>query len=321
MARTNNPAPATARSAADIASNPVTTARSRPAGDGPTATILATLSAESGGATVVVIAEHAGISAAAARRPLLAQEKVGAATRVKTAAPGPLDHVEVRSRTGPARRSPRHWQHPRRAACPGPADDTAEGGAGEAGTEPGPDPAATAEAAGNVLAIAQAADGAGKALAAGELPAALTVLAAARAQATHGRRVIKAVTSGRRAPATRPGALHDLVEENLRKFPDATFTLAPGRQNAHPAGRRGRQRLGQTRQPQCRADGHWQATQLPARPRRPRTCPGHRRRPRRQRGGHAQRRVTRDTHQPGRDARGCRPGPRHLHVLPVLDPG
>jgi hypothetical protein len=32
------------------------------------------------------------------------------------------------------------------------------------------------------------------------------------------------LASGRRAPATRPGALCDLVEEHLRKFPDASFT-------------------------------------------------------------------------------------------------
>jgi hypothetical protein len=49
---------------------------------------LAALSAESGGATVAVIAGHAGISAAAARQALLAQEKAGAATRVKGSRPG-----------------------------------------------------------------------------------------------------------------------------------------------------------------------------------------------------------------------------------------
>ena len=38
------------------------------------------------------------------------------------------------------------------------------------------------------------------------------------------RRAIKAAASGRRAPATRPGALHDLVEEHLRKFPGTAFT-------------------------------------------------------------------------------------------------
>jgi hypothetical protein len=33
-----------------------------------------------------------------------------------------------------------------------------------------------------------------------------------------------AAASGRHAPATRPGALRDLVEEHLRKFPDTAFT-------------------------------------------------------------------------------------------------
>jgi hypothetical protein len=102
-----------------------------------------------------------------------------------------------------------------------PAGGTAEGREAEAGAAQGPDPAVTAEAAGNVLAIAQAADEAGKALAAGNLPAAL---GAARDQAAQGRRVLKAAASGRRAPATRPGALRDLVEEHLRKFPEAAFT-------------------------------------------------------------------------------------------------
>ncbi len=36
--------------------------------------------------------------------------------------------------------------------------------------------------------------------------------------------MIKAAASGRRAPATRPGALRDLVEQHLRQFPDAAFT-------------------------------------------------------------------------------------------------
>ena len=36
--------------------------------------------------------------------------------------------------------------------------------------------------------------------------------------------MLKAAASGRRAPATRPGALRDLVEEHLRKFPDTAFT-------------------------------------------------------------------------------------------------
>ena len=92
------------------------------------------------------------------------------------------------------------------------------------GTAPGPDPAVTAEAAGTVLAIAQAADEAGKALAAGNLDVALAALDTARDLAAQGRRVLKAAASGRRAPATRPGALRDLVEEHLRKFPGTAFT-------------------------------------------------------------------------------------------------
>ena len=82
----------------------------------------------------------------------------------------------------------------------------------------------TAEAAGTVAAIAQAADEAGKALAAGNLDVALAALDTARELAAQGRRVLKAAASGRRAPATRPGALRDLVEEHLRKFPETAFT-------------------------------------------------------------------------------------------------
>ena len=108
--------------------------------------------------------------------------------------------------------------------APAPAGGTAEDQQPEAGTEPDPDPAVTAEAAGSVLAIAEAADAAGKALAAGDLPAALAALETAREQAAQGRRAVKAATSGRRAPATRPGALRDLVEEHLRKFPGTAFT-------------------------------------------------------------------------------------------------
>jgi len=36
--------------------------------------------------------------------------------------------------------------------------------------------------------------------------------------------VLKAAASGRRAPASRPGGLRDLVAEHLRKFPGAAFT-------------------------------------------------------------------------------------------------
>ena len=108
--------------------------------------------------------------------------------------------------------------------APVPADGTAEGGEAEVGTAPGPDSAVTAEAAGTVAAIAQAAGEAGKALAAGNLDVALAALDTARDLAAQGRRAVKAAASGRRAPATRPGALRDLVEEHLRKFPGTAFT-------------------------------------------------------------------------------------------------
>jgi hypothetical protein len=126
------------------------------------------------------------------------------------------------ARRGPGRRSPSAGSTADVGQpAPAPADGTAAGGEAEAGTAQDPDPAVTAEAAGNVLAVAQAADEAGKALAAGDLQAALDT---ARDQAAQGRRVLKAAASGRRAPATQPGRLRDLVEEHLRKFPDGSFT-------------------------------------------------------------------------------------------------
>jgi hypothetical protein len=82
----------------------------------------------------------------------------------------------------------------------------------------------TAEAAGTVAAIALAADEAGKALAAGNQDAAMTALETARDLAAQARRAVKAAASGRRVPATRPGALRDLVEDHLRKFPSTAFT-------------------------------------------------------------------------------------------------
>ena len=243
MARTKNPAPHAARSAADAATTPAPAPVAPAAGDSPAAAVLAALSAEPGAATVAVIAGHAGISAAAARQALLAHEKAGTATRVKGSRPGIADTwTPAAAPAAPGDKAP-PAETPGAGSTAGdgqpaaePADSTAdatqpapaaEGGAaegGEAGTEPGPGPAVAAEAAGNVLAIAQAADEAGKALAAGDLDAALAALEAAREQAACGRRVIKAAASGRRAPATRPGALRDLVEEHLRKFPDAAFT-------------------------------------------------------------------------------------------------
>ena len=188
MARTKNPAPGAAHSAVNTATSSGPEARSPAAGDSPAAAVLAALSAEPGGAAVAVIAGHAGISVAAARQALIAHDKAGTAMRVKGGRPG----------------IPDTW---RSAAVAG----IAEGGELEAATEPDSDPAVTAEVA-------------GKALAAGDLPAALAALDAVREQAALGRRALKAAASGRHASATRPGALRDLVEEHLRTFPDAAFT-------------------------------------------------------------------------------------------------
>jgi len=244
MARTKNPAPHAARSAADAATDPAPAPVAPAAGDSPASAVLAALSAESAGATVAVIAARAGISAAAARQALLAHEKAGAATRVKGSRPGIADAWkpavpaalgdEALPAEAPGAGSTADAVPPVAESAGGtadasqpasaPADGTAGDQQAEASPEPGPDPAVTAEAAGNVLAIAQAADEAGKALAAGNLDAALAALDTARDLAAQGRRVLKAAASGRRAPATRPGALRDLVEEHLRKFPDAAFT-------------------------------------------------------------------------------------------------
>ena len=232
MARTKNPAPHAARSAVDTATDPAPAPVAPAAGDSPAAAVLAALSAEPAGAAVAVIAGHAGISVAAARQALIAHEKAGAATRVKGSRPGIADTWKPAAATAapaddaPPADAPGAGGTPD-AGKPAPAPafgGTAEGGEAEAGPAQESDPAVTAEAAANVLAIAQAADEAGRALAAGDLDAALAALDATRDQAAQGRRVIKAAASGRHAPATRPGALRDLVEEHLRRFPDATFT-------------------------------------------------------------------------------------------------
>ncbi len=192
-----------------------------------------------------MIAARAGISTAAARQALIAHEKNGTATRVKGSRPGIADTWTPAA----APEAPRDEAPPAEAPgagstaddgqpvaepagstagasqpAPAPAGGTAEDQQTEAGSEPGPDPAVTAEAAGSVAAIAQAAGEAGKALAAGNLDAALAALETARDLAAHGRRVLKAAASGRRAPATRSGALRGLVEEHLRTFPGTAFT-------------------------------------------------------------------------------------------------
>ena len=243
MARTKNPAaaPHAARSAADAATTPPPRPVAPVAGDGQAVAVLAALSAEPGGATVAVIAARAGINTAAARQALLAHEKNGTATRVKGSRPGIADTWTPAALEAPRDEAPpaetlgagsspdagRPSAEPADGTAdvgqpaPVPADGTAEGGEAEVGTAPGPDSAVTAEAAGTV---AQAAGEAGKALAAGNLDVALAALDTARDLAAQGRRAVKAAASGRRAPATRPGALRDLVEEHLRKFPGTAFT-------------------------------------------------------------------------------------------------
>jgi hypothetical protein len=139
-------------------------------------------------------------------------------------------HLDARrpgSRRGPARRDPRAGSTADAGQpAPVPASGTADGGEAAAGPAQEPDPAVTAEAAGNVLALAQAADEAGKALASGDWtpPWPPWTPPGSRPPAGGGRRALKAAASGRRAPATRPGALRDLVEEHLRKFPGTAFT-------------------------------------------------------------------------------------------------
>jgi hypothetical protein len=243
MARTSTPAPAphAARSAADAATTPAPAPAAPAAGDSPAAAVLAALSADPAGAAVAVIAARAGISTAAARQALIAHEKAGTATRVKGSRPGIADtwtpaapSYEAPPAEAPGAGSAADEGQPAdepagstadpSQPAPAPAGGTAGEQQAETGTEPGPDPAVTAEAAGTVAAITQAADEASKALAAGNLDVALATLETARDLAAQARRAVKAAASGRRAPATRPGALRDLVEEHLRKFPETAFT-------------------------------------------------------------------------------------------------
>ena len=278
MARTPAPAPHAARSVADTATKPPPAAIAPTAGDSPPAAVLAALSAEPSGATVAVIAARARISTAGARQALLAHEKARAATRVKGSRPGvadtwtsaaapeavgdealPAETPGTDSTVGAGQPADEPVGSTADASQPAPASaGGTESGEGEDGTESGPDPAVTAKAAGTVLAIAQAADEAGQALAAGNLDVTLAALDTARDLAAQGRRAVKAAASGRRAPGRRAPA----------QVPRHRLHPAPDRQGAHRVGRRSRQRPRQARQPRHRPDGHRQAAQLPARPRR-----------------------------------------------------
>lgn len=219
-----------------------------------------------------MIAGHAEISVAAARQALIAHEKAGTAMRVKGGRPG----------------IPDTWKS---AAVAG----IAEGGELKVAISPDSDPAVTAEAAGNVLAVAWAAEEAGKALAAGDLPAAL------------GRRALKAAANGRHASATRPGALRDLVEEHLRTFPDAAFT-------PHQIGKVLTRSAGAVANALDKLVGLGTAELASDNPRSYRLAPapapdvGRRTRFRHQHGGPAQRRVTCGTRRHAAGTAGRRPG-------------
>jgi hypothetical protein len=227
MARTPAPARPAARSAADTATNPAPAPRWPSGGRQSRSGRPGRPVGRPAGATVAVIAARAGISTAAARQALLAHEKNGTATRVNGSRPAIADTWKPAVAPAPAGEAPpaeTPSASTTEAGQPAPVtpDGTAEGQQAEAAAEP--DSAVTAEAAGSIAAIAQAAGEAGKALAAGNLDVALAALDTARDLAAQGRRAVKAAASGRRAPATRPGALRDLVEEHLRKFPGTDFT-------------------------------------------------------------------------------------------------
>jgi hypothetical protein len=190
MARTKNPAPAraphAARSAADAATGLGPRPLPRLRTTAPQRPVLAAMSAEPGGATVAVIARHTGISTAAARQALIAHEKAGTAVRVKGGRPGVPDTWKPAGPADPAPpaeapgtgSTPGAGQPPAVDSAadvgqpaPAPVAGSAECGKSEAATATDPDSAVTAEAAGNVLAVAEAADEARKALAAGDLAA------------------------------------------------------------------------------------------------------------------------------------------------------
>ena len=310
MARTSTP-PRTAPAA------PPAPRRTRPprpspgGGDSPAAAVLAALSAGPAGAAVAVIAGHAGPAWPPHGRPCSRTRRPGPrpgsrAACAATPTPGRPPRQQSRRR-GPARRHRATGRQAggRRPARPDPAGGTAEGGEAEAGPAPGPDPTVTAQAAGTVLAIAQAAYDAGEALAAGDLDAALAALDAAREQAAQGRRVIKAAASGGQPGHPAGGAL---ATWSRRTPPRPPTPASPrGRSaGAGAVGRRGRNALD-------KLTALGTAQMVTDKPRSYRLAPapalGRGSASPDQRGGHAQRRVTR-----GRDGNRMPPRPRRLHV-------
>ena len=106
----------------------------------------------------------------------------------------------------------------------GPREDAApEDSDGEA--DDAPDPALVSEIIERIDQIRAAADGAELLLtASGDLKTALAGMDEIYEQAAEARRSLKAATSGRKAPAARPGALRDKVLAHLDAHPDGEFT-------------------------------------------------------------------------------------------------
>jgi DprA winged helix domain len=331
-------APHAARSAVDAATTPAPAPVAPAAGDSPAAAVLAALSAEPAGVAVAVIAARAGISTAAARQVLIAHEKNGTATRVKGSRPGIAD-----TWTPPAPEAPRDEAPP--AETPG-AGSTADAGQSDAG-QPAAEPAAsTADASqpapghrwrhrpgpagGSRHRAGSGGHRRGGRERRGHCPGRRRGREGPRGREP-GRRPGRpgdcpgpgrpgaAGDQGRRiGPArTRPGALRDLVEEHLRKFPDTAFTPHEvGKVLTRSAGAVANVldklvSLGTAQMVTDKTRTYRLATAAPA-PEAAR--PGGGRRPRHQRGGHAQRRVTRGppTARPGRQR--MPPRPRRLHV-------
>lgn len=117
------------------------------------------------------------------------------------------------------------------APAPDGGERTADGEPADSAGDP-PDPAVIAEASEQALKIAQAVADIGTALVAGQTGGALAAIEAIREPAAQARRVLKAATRkrgpgtarGARAAQPRPGALRELVEAHLYKFPDEEFT-------------------------------------------------------------------------------------------------
>jgi hypothetical protein len=108
-------------------------------------------------------------------------------------------------------------------AAPGDADNRQQADGGD-GAEASPDPAVLAETNEHTAQIQHAAAGVATALSGGDLRAALAGIEEICERAGQARRALKAATSGRKAPAVKPGALRELVAAHLRDHPGKNFT-------------------------------------------------------------------------------------------------